>query len=229
MTRRNVIAMIGAFSPLVALPLSLPSAAFTEVGDATDLPPGQTTSGSGPLLGTFASLGDVDLYRIDIADAASFSAETSAGAGADTVLFLFDATGFAVAGNDDLSGGNSITEYFSRLIGVSGLVNGTYLLSISRWPYFPVSAGGQIFSIDLVNEELVPYQGVAYPTGPGESQVLTGWPNAFGTDDPLQPPYTIALTGVPEPDGNATCAVALGSLAAIGLAHTRARSGKLAT
>jgi hypothetical protein len=163
MTRRNVIATIGAFSPLVALALGLPSAAFTEVGDATDLPPGQATSGSGPLLGTFASLGDVDLYRIDITDAASFSAETSGGAGADTVLFLFDATGFAVAGNDDLSGGNSIAEYFSRLIGVAGLVNGTYLLSISRWPYFPVSAGGQMYSIDLVNEELVPNQGVAYP------------------------------------------------------------------
>ncbi len=227
MTLRNATATIVAFSSLFAL--ALQAAAFSEVGDATDLPPGQTISGNGPLLGSFASLGDVDLYRIDISDAASFAAETVAGAGVDTVLFLFDTNGLAIAGNDDLTGGNSITAYFSRLSSVAGLIDGTYLLAVSRWPYFPVSAGGQIYSINVTNEELVPFQGVAYPTGPGGNQSLTSWPNAFGTDDPLQPPYSIALTGVPEPDGDAGCAVALAAFAAIGLARSRQSSSERST
>jgi len=219
MSRRNAIPTVGALLGLIAaLAIGLPVAAFIEVGDAPDLPPGQTAPGT-TIDGTFASVADVDLYRIDVADAASFSAETSASAGADTVLFLFDMDGFAIAGNDDLSGGGIDDQYFSRLIGIAGLVNGTYLLSISRWPYFPVSAGGQMYAIDVPNERLVPDQGVARPDGPGGSQMLTGWANAFGSDDPLQPSYSIALTGVPEPSGNAGCAVAFASFAALGFAR----------
>ena len=198
-----------------------PAAAYTEVADAPDLPPGQTVSG--PLTsigGTFGSLSDVDLYRIDITDAASFSAATSAAADTDTVLFLFDTSGFAIGGNDDVTGGPPSDQYFSLLTGVAGLTNGTYLLAISRWPYFPVSAGGQMYPIDLQSEAIVPDQGVTYPSGPGGAQALSGWQNAFNTEDPLQPVYSIALTGVPEPSAGAGCAVAITGFAAI----RRARS-----
>jgi hypothetical protein len=53
---------------LLALSHGRSAAAFTEVGDAPALPPGQTPSET-PLLaieGSFAALGDVDLYRIEI-------------------------------------------------------------------------------------------------------------------------------------------------------------------
>lgn len=218
---RLAIAMIGALLGFLALSQGRSAAAFTEVGDAPALPPGQTASET-PLLvidGSFTALGDVDLYRIEITDALSFAAETTAGPGADTVLFLFDTNGIAIAGNDDITGGNAVTEYWSRLTGIPGLVNGTYLLSISRWPYFPVSAGGQIFSIDVPSEVLIPDQGVALPTGPGGAQPLTGWANAFGSDDPLQPAYSIALTGVPEPGDATRNAAALAVLALLALAR----------
>lgn len=169
--------------------------------------------------GSFATLGDVDLYRIEITDAASFAAETTSGPGADTVLFLFDTNGIAIAGNDDVTGGNAVTEYWSRLASIPGLVNGSYLLSISRWPYFPVSAGGQIFSIDVGSEVLIPDQGVAFPTGPGGAQPLTGWTNAFGSDDALQPAYSIALTSVPEPGEAALDVAALAVFSVLGIAR----------
>jgi hypothetical protein len=221
MSRRLAIATIGALLGLLVLSASRPARAYLEAGDAPALPPGQTPSES-PLLsidGSFTALDDVDLYRIEIIDAASFAAETTAGPGADTVLFLFDTDGMAIAGNDDLTGGNSVTEYWSRLTGVSGLVNGIYLLSISRWPYFPVSAGGQIFSIDVGSEVLIPDQGVAYPGGPGAAQPLSGWANAFGSDDPLQPSYSIALTSVPEPGRAARHAAAFAVFAILALAR----------
>ena len=221
---RLATATIGALLGLLALSQGRSAAAFTEIGDASALPPGQTPSGT-PLLvidGSFTALGDVDLYRIEITDAASFAAATTTAPGADTVLFLFDTNGIAIAGNDDITGGNAVTEYWSRLAGVPGLVNGTYLLSISRWPYVPVSAGGQIFSIDVSNEVLIPDQGVALPTGPGGAQPLTGWANAFGIDDPLQPAYSIALTGVPEPGDATRNAAALAVLALLGLARRAA-------
>lgn len=219
--RRRVTATIGALLGLLALSDGGSALAFTEFGDAPALPPGQTPSGS-PLLaidGSFTALGDVDLYRIEITDAAAFAAETTTAPGADTVLFLFDTNGFAIAGNDDITGGNAVTQYWSRLTGITGLANGTYLLAISRWPYFPVSAGGQIFPIDTVTEVLIPDQGVALPTGVGGGQALTGWANAFGSDDPLQPAYSIALTGVPEPGDAASSAAALIAFALLALAR----------
>jgi hypothetical protein len=221
MSPRNAIATIGALCLLVAIAPGPPAAAFAEVGDATDLPPGQTASGD-PLAsvsGTFGALGDVDVYRIAITDAVAFEATTTASAGADTVLFLFDANGLPVAGNDDITGGGPADQYFSRLTGIPGLANGTYLLSISRWPWFPLSAGGPMYTTDAGSEVLVPDQGVAYPTGPGGSQVLEGWAPAFFSDDPLQPPYSIALVGVPEPSRQAAIAAALAGFTAIGFAR----------
>jgi hypothetical protein len=221
MSHHNAIATIGALCLLAVIAPDPPAAAFTEVVDATDLPPGQTTSGDplASISGTFAALGDVDVYRIAITDAASFEAVTSASAGTDTVLFLFDASGLPVAGNDDITGGGSADQYFSRLAGIPGLANGTYLLSISRWPWFPSSAGGPMYTTDAGTEVLVPDQGVAYPTGPGGGEVLESWAPAFASNDPLQPPYSIALIGVPEPSRRAGIAAALAGLAAIGFAR----------
>src|SRR5688572_3689924 len=93
-----------------------PSRAATmgESGDAGDLPgTAQTSAGVQPfgtpldsITGTIASDSDQDMFAIFINDPASFSASTN-NAGTeltdddDTMLFLFDAGGVGVLGNDD--------------------------------------------------------------------------------------------------------------------------------
>ena len=90
-----------------------------------------------------------------------------------------------------------------------------------------MSAGGPMYSTDPVDEVLVPDQGVAYPTGPGGSQTLSGWAAAFASSDPLQPPYSIALTGVPEAGANAGFATALATSAALVLARRSQRERRM--
>jgi hypothetical protein len=69
------------------------------------------------------------------------------------------------------------------------------------------------------SEVLIADQCVAAPTGPGGAQPLTGWANAFASDDPLQPAYSTAVTGVPEPGDATRNAAALAVLALLGLAR----------
>ena len=118
------------------------AATWAEVGDAGDLPgTAQTTVGGGPLTAITGSIGtriDRDLFCIIIDGMGPFSASTvgTPGTLGDTQLFLFDAMGFGVLGNDDASG----ATLRSTLSGT--LAPGTYYLGISGFDVDPVSAGG---------------------------------------------------------------------------------------
>lgn len=165
---------------------------WTEVGDAGELLPGQATLGSGSLDQIFGhlTLGDVDLYRIEVVDFANFRASTvNAGTsgGFDTSLFLFDANGFGISYCEDAPGSiqSTITNQF-----LTG--NGTYYLAMTSFTNMPASAGGSIWAGTPWNEKA--------PDGPGAAGALTNW----GTNFYHQGDYQIDLQGttyspVPEP------------------------------
>lgn len=101
----------------------------TEVGDAGQtLATAQPTGAGGPVTDirtTLATFGDVDLFRIRIADTAAFAAATHSTT--DPMLHLFDAAGVRVGFNDDADGGRQ-----ARLGGFAGPA-GTYYLGVSRF------------------------------------------------------------------------------------------------
>lgn len=104
------------------------------------LPTANITDGFGPLTNITGTLTgasypdfqdyDADVFRIRITDPASFSASTASG---DTVLALFDASGVALAFNDNRT--DSLTATTSLLSGswISGLTAGDdYYLAVAR-------------------------------------------------------------------------------------------------
>jgi hypothetical protein len=191
---------------------------WMETGDAPALLPGQATSGVGSLdtiLGTWGDTEDVDLYLIRITDPATFSALVESGDD-DPQVFLFDAEGFGIAGDDDqsfasfnagLPQGNPL--YASRPAGL-------YLLGVSIFDVNPVSSGGFIFPND--------FNAVVGPTGPGGGSPLSGWDlNVFSAN--LVSSYAISLTGasyVPEPSTVVLTAAA--GLTVLGLVRRRERA-----
>jgi hypothetical protein len=159
---------------------------WNEPGDAGDLPAtAAVPSGTGPLswiVGSNAGGGDVDMYRIQICDHASFSASTVANAEWDTQLFLFSAAGVGVAANDDVVGGTSLQ---SRLTSQYLPAHGEYLLAISGYNRDPVSgAGALIFNPPIPRAEIP-------ANGPGAPAPVNAWVNT----SLLSGAYAIALTG----------------------------------
>jgi hypothetical protein len=151
-----------------------------------------------PLTAIAGSLsGDADIFQIFISGDQPFSATTlsretllelpidnTLGIPTDLLedpqLFLFDALGNAVYGNDDLFGSSQAT-----LPSRAGLLTpGIYYLAISGFDYDPVSAQGEIFPDTS-------FDGVLFPTEPGGGLPLGG----FAGDDPPSGNYVIALTG----------------------------------
>jgi len=170
---------------------------WTEVGDAGDLPgTAQTVVGIGPLTtitGTLSSDLDADMYKIKITDPAGFSAYAAA---YDPQLFLFDASGMGVYGNDD--GGSGWDAYLPPGHAYSPTTSGIYYLAISDYDLDPCSSGGLIFPSS-------PWETVYGPTGPGGGSPITHWSGTGSADS-----YTITLTGaahVPAPG-----AILLGSI-----------------
>ena len=169
---------------LIALLLIAPAAnAASEQGDAGDLPASaQDLSGEGVVRidGNFATPTDVDMYRLCLPGGGTFSASTLGGSEVDTQLFLFDANGLGVYGNDDTNGvrqsllpaGHALTPQ----------APGSYNLAISPFNQEPRSEGGFVFPA-------VP--GVFGATGTGGGQPVTHW---FGriSDGGA---YSIFLTG----------------------------------
>ncbi|WP_017299448.1 DVUA0089 family protein [Nodosilinea nodulosa] len=174
---------------------------FVEVDDA-----GEQISGATPI---FADLvqpltsisgtlsGDADLFQIYISGDRPFSATTLSPATLlglpidnalgipnplleDPQLFLFDAAGNGIYGNDDLFGSAQATLPSM----IAPLDAGIYYLAISGFDYDPISAGGEIFPDDSLD-------GVLLPTGPGRESPLIG----FAGDGSAGGNYTIALTG----------------------------------
>ena len=155
--------------------------AWTEIGDAGDLPgTAQAVTGSGPLLSITGTMNDpdVDMYQIYIYDPAGFSAYAT---GWDPMLFLFDQSGMGVYGDDD-SGGTGFDAFLPAGDTYSPTTAGIYYLAISEFALHPNSASGSIFS---------GYPTLS-PTGPGAGSPVSSWSGAtwgIGGD------YTIELTG----------------------------------
>ncbi|MBS0196687.1 MAG: DVUA0089 family protein [Planctomycetes bacterium] len=163
---------------------------WIEVGDAADLPgTAQSATGIGPLneirglLATF----DVDMYQIRICAPEIFSATTVGGADFDTQLFLFDASGFGVAFNDDSSDSaqSTITNRF--------VVNpGLYYLAISYYDTDPLDGDFN----QLWNDR--PFADERAPDDPlGRSHPVTQW----DVDIDVAGAYVIRLTGAGLTDG----------------------------
>jgi hypothetical protein len=160
-------------------------AVWDEAADAPDLLPGQGTIGIGPLIavvGSFIDTLDVDVYCINVTDAASFSAATS-GVTFDTQLFLFDANGNGIAHNDDDAIGGTPSSRITNQF-VPG--NGAYLLAVSSYNRDALGAG----LLPVWLDDTVPMERA--PDGAGAPGPLGGW---SGSGDATVVNYAIALTG----------------------------------
>jgi hypothetical protein len=181
---------------------------WVEVGDAGDLPASaQVPFGTDPLdaIVGFVSDSDADMYCLFLPDPAAFSATTVGLAAFDTQLFLFDALGLGVIGNDD----DADDGVQSTLPPGSAAASppGTHYLAISGFDHDPVSPGGEIFTDG--------FPGLQTPTGPGGPGPITGYAGTGGSGT-----YTIALTGalfcrdvvIPEPASLTLVGIGLATL-----------------
>jgi len=154
----------------------------TEAGDAGDLPATAQDLSGAPVDAIDGSIGaadDQDLYRVCLEGGGSFSATTVGGTQLDTQLFLFDAAGMGVYGNDD-----SQATRQSTLPAFNALTPGepgVYLLAVTPYNRDPQSNSGAIFGSG----------GLLAPTGPGAADPLSAWDGLEGRTGP----YGITLTG----------------------------------
>jgi hypothetical protein len=210
---------------------------FSQVGDT-----GQTLDtaqvipgGLQPLeaiTGTLSAPNVINLFRIVLAGGQTFSATTinartlielpidqQLGSPPtllpDPQLFLFDAAGRGIYGNDD-SFGTAQASLPSG--GFSPTAPGTYFLAIASSGYTPVSAGGNIFGDADAS-------GLFTATGAGAASPLTG----FVGDGTAGGDYQISFTGVtanaagvPEPSETAGLIAA----GALGIAYRVRKSLK---
>ena len=193
------------------------AAAYTETGDAGDLPataqivagPAGTSLDSitGSLTLTNA-ISDGDMYQIFISNPAAFSASDTAfvqgSNNFDSQIFLFNARGVGVVANDDAASGGSQSSIAAGSI--SGSQIGVYYLLIGGSGRYPVSSGGLIFP-NFTDGTTDP-TGTYGPTGPGGALAISGYTGSSNEAGS----YRIALTGaqfvvVPEP-GSVACLLA---------------------
>jgi hypothetical protein len=226
--RKSIVVTLGALALIGSTAIAGQAATIikTEVGDATDLAPGQDIGLLGDtdltrIRGEISGTTDADLYKFTIDSVRDFTARVfprttnnNGNAISDSQLFLFDATGKALKSNDNISG----TNPFSR-IQVAALAAGTYFLGISSFDYDPRN---------LANQYLFPNNdtGILNPRPvvllPGADPVLGNWatrsvrPNSAGL-------YRIDVeaTAVPTP-------ALLPGLAALGFNAIRKRKAKAA-
>jgi len=203
-----IIRCIAATVVLAASSLSF-SQVWTEVGDAEELLPGQTTVGTGTLAAITGTmdLDEVDLYAIRITDSESFRASThnEFGTMVDTQLFLFDSSGFGVTHNDDDPDGTTLRSTITSQF-LTG--NGLYYLGISSLDVDPV---GGILALEIWADE--PWDVERSPDGLGANESLRQWAgfaDSTGT-------YQIDLTGaefaaVPEPASMAVVGLGVAAL-----------------
>ena len=209
----------------LALAGTIHAANFSETGDAGDLlGTAQIVSGaagtplnliSGTLTRT-NGISDSDLFEIYISSPSTFSASNTAfipgSNNFDSQIFLFNASGLGLIGNDDnpINGAAQSNLAAGNLNGSAGL----YYLLISGSGRYATSGNGLIFP-NFTDGTTDPTT-VVGPTGPGGAAALsayTGSSNEGGN-------YAVALTGaqfvsnaVPEPSVFAFLAAGVASLA----------------
>ena len=160
---------------------------FVESADAGSLPGTATVvdTRTGPLAMIRAEIAnDEDLFKIQICDPASFSASTMFGTALDTRLYLFDANGMGVVGNDDVEIGLDY-YYQSEITAPPGLAPGEYYLAVTIYNHMPVDSAGQALWLTT------PYETIRTPDGPGAASPIAGW-TATVNDEGF---YDVYLTG----------------------------------
>ena len=209
---------------------------YLEVGDAGQtLGTAQSTvSNTGVSLdsisGTYSGT-DADLFQIYISDFSTFSASASSPTGElDTQLFLLDASGQAIATNDDGSGSS-----FQGLLPTgnalyAGLAAGVYYLGIADSGNEPVNSANQLLFATGGNTSV---RGAATGVNPTTLADFDGV-----TYEDVSGPYSIALTGVttgpgtagvvPEPAAWAMMIVGLGLIGGTLRRRTRTTTPHLA-
>jgi hypothetical protein len=206
---------VSAVALAAACATSAHAAVWNEVGDANQLlPTAQIVStGTNRINGSIQPAADVDMYRIQVG-AGLFTASTVGLSSVDTQLYLFDATGHGIVGNDDAAN-NVLQSTIS-----ANLAAGIYYIAISAFNSDPTSAGGRIFP------DTTDFSGDPQwtPTGPGGAGVLTGWTAPGGANTTQVGAYGIQfnVSTVPEP-----ATLGLVGLALAGALVTRRKSQRV--
>ena len=184
------------------------------------------------ITGTFSSVTDADLFAITITTPSTFSATTNNAAtnlgGQDTALFLFDASGHAIATNDDAAGGlttDSTLPAGNSLI--TSLAAGTYYLGISESGNEPINTASQLLFAGYPGGDTTAVRGPASGLNPTTEANFNG-NTYYGGAGAYEIDLTSAATAfnpnaVPEP--STWAALALGSIAA-GFTILRRRSSR---
>jgi hypothetical protein len=188
---------LAALLMLVAGTVSATPITYTESGDAgSSLATSQNAGADvGKIVGLLGSGTDVDLYALLLGPGV-FTASTGTTpccvATTDTQLFLFDAAGFGIVGNDDAPTGDTQKSFLQVT-----LAGGLYYLAVSSYDMDPYSTLGNIFP----DFTFCCNQPIVGPTGPGGAQPLASWalgPSAQNAG--LQPgSYEVSINAVPEP------------------------------
>jgi hypothetical protein len=176
--------ILPALASLALFTLAPAANAADEAGDAGDLPATAQDLTGAPvesIVGTFAEATDVDMYRLCLDGAGSFSASAIGGTSVDTQLFLFDSSGRGVYANDDEREG-VVQSLLPAGHPLTPAAQGEYLLAVGVYNIDPQSAGGSIFP-SLTT--------VVGPTGPGGGEPIVAWSGR--PDSPGD--YTLTITG----------------------------------
>ena len=191
MTPRLIRTVVTALTVAIALAVAPGAFAASEQGDAGDLRATAQDLGDGAptrIWGSFTDAEDADVYRVCLANGASFSASTVGTTTLDTQMFLFDRDGFGVYANDDWDEARG-----SRLPAnhrFSPTQGGEYFLAISSFNRDPQSVQGEIFQ-DSFNPFAYPDE-VLDANGFGAAEPLSGWDGRAPGGPGL---YLISLTG----------------------------------
>lgn len=188
---------VGSGSVEILTPIPASPQTWNEAADAGSLPQdAQTPLGAGPLYaisGFIPYSGDVDMYLINVCDAAAFAATSiNPATPRDTQLFVFTKDGIGVYFNDDDpagTGGLRATLHPGFLS-----ENGDYYLAVARYNCDPLDKEGKPL---WLNE---PFRASRAPDGPGADNHVASW-----SSTPGRGPYTVYLAGACFPSAGRSC------------------------